>query len=41
MIVAGIVKKTKIGFKNKFKKPSTIATIKEAVKSTTVIPGKK
>mgnify|MGYP006191878963 FL=1 len=41
IIVAGIVKKIKIGFRNTFKTPKTAATIKAVVKSTTVIPGKK
>ena len=40
-IVAGIVRKIKIGFRNTFKIPKTVATINAVVKSTTVIPGKK
>ena len=40
-IVTGIVRKTKIGFKNVFKIANTIATIKAVVKLSTEIPGKK
>lgn len=41
MIVAGIVRKTKTGFKNVFSNAKTIATNKEVVKFSTAIPGKK
>lgn len=40
-IVAGMVKKIKIGFKNVFNKAKTTATINAVEKLSTAIPGKK
>lgn len=41
IIVAGMVKKTNIGFTKTFNNPNTTATIKAVVKLLTEIPGKK
>ena len=39
--VTGMVSRTKIGFKNVFKRPNTTATNSAPVKSVTCTPGKK
>ena len=41
IIVTGIVKKTRIGFKKVFNKAKTTATISAVVKLSTEIPGRK
>lgn len=41
IIVTGMVKKTRIGFKKVFNNASTTATIKAVVKLLTEIPGRK
>jgi hypothetical protein len=39
--VTGIVRKTRIGFKNVFNKANTTATMSAVVKLSTAIPGRK